>query len=305
MLFIRSLMLSEENKMIRQIKYVKNIVANRLVASLPKKYALPLAYYRRFHKKLDITNPRTLNENIQYLMMFRYSGLESRCADKYYVREYIAEKNLEYLLPKLYGHWNDAREIDFETLPNCFVLKATNGCGFNVICKNKEILDQDNTIRYLNKCKRIDFSKKNIEPHYDKKLASIICEEYIDSGEEDILDYKIHCIEGEPVGILVCSQRSKALKLNWFDLSWNERKDYITDKMRGNVKFDRPTKLEEMIDIAKLLSKDFLFVRVDLYNVGDRVIFSELTFTPEAGRMDYYTETAQNELGKYFKNVVK
>lgn len=286
--------------MLNQIKKNKNKIINRIVACLPKKYAILVAYYRRFKIKLNLSDPKTLNENIQKLMLFHYSELESKCSDKYYVREYIEGKNLGYLLPDLYGRWMDAREIDFEKLPNRFVLKATNGCGFNIICKNKEILNQEEAVRYLNKCKRTDFAKKNIEPHYDKKLASIICEEYIDSGEKDILDYKIHCIKGEPVGILVCSQRSKGLKLNWFDLGWNECEDYIMNEVRGNVKIPKPLKLDEMITIARDLSRDFLFVRVDLYNIDGKIMFSELTFTPEAGRMDYYTEKAQIELGKMF-----
>lgn len=282
------------------VRNLKNKIVNLGVACLPKRYAVQIAYYRRFKKKLNIAHPQTLNENIQKLMIFDYSELESKCSDKYCVREYIQSKNLGYLLPELYGRWFDAREIDFEKLPNRFVLKATNGCGFNVICKNKDCLDIEKTVKFLNKCKKIDFSKINIEPHYDKKIASIIGEEYIDSGNEDILDYKFHCIKGEPVGVLVCSQRTKGLKLNWFDLKWHEHKDYIRDEIRGNLTILKPTKLDEMIDIARCLAEDFIFVRVDLYNVGDRVMFSELTFTPEAGRMDYYTEKAQKEMGYMF-----
>lgn len=287
-------------KLILQIRRIKNEIVNYLVACLPKRYAVQIAYYRRFKKKLNLSNPQTLNQNIQKLMIFKYSELESRCSDKYYAREYIRGKNLGCLLPELYGRWFDAREIDFDKLPNRFVLKATNGCGFNVICKNKDCLDIQKTVEFLNKCKKTDFSKKNIEPHYDKKLASIIAEEYIDSGQEEVLDYKFHCIKGEPVGVLVCSQRTKGLKLNWFDLKWHERKDYVMDEIRGNIAILKPTKLDEMIEVARCLAKDFLFVRVDLYNVGDRVMFSELTFTPEAGRMDYYTEKAQLELGSMF-----
>lgn len=271
-----------------------------MIANLPKSLALRFAFYRKYKRKLNLKYPQTFEEHIQWLMMYSYGERESKCADKYYVRKYLESKNLGYIQPELYGHWSNARDIEFDRLPQQFVLKATHGCGFNVICRNKERLNKNDTIKFLNRCLRIDYSKCNVEPHYDKKLASIICEEFIESGETDILDYKIHCIKGKPIGILVCSERSKGLRLNWFDLHWNEQEDYITDQHRGMRSIKKPDNLEEMICIAEKIANDFVFVRVDLYNVKGNVKFSELTFTPQAGRIDYFTDKAQKELGEYF-----
>lgn len=286
--------------MLQKLKMIKNKIIESIVANLPKPLALRIAFYRRFKQRLNLQNPQTLNENIQWLMAYQYSQKESYCADKYYVREFVENHDLGDILPKLYGRWKNAHDIDYNQLPDQFVLKATHGCGYNVICKNRKDLNEENTTKFLNKCLHQDYAKVNIELHYDHKLASIICEEYIDSGEDDILDYKFHCINGQVVGILVCSERSKDLRLNWYNLDWTEKIDYITDEYRGKRNIEQPDNLDEMLCIAKKLSEEFVFVRVDLYNVKGDVKFSELTFTPQAGRIDYFTSKAQLELGKYF-----
>lgn len=141
------------------------------------------------------------------------------------------------------------------------------------------------------------------ELHYLNIKPRIICEKYLCDKEGKMpIDYKLYCIDGKVVGILVCSEREKELKRNFFDTNWNELM-YIKDKYRNKNDIEKPQGLDEMIKYAEILSKDFKFVRVDLYNEDGKILFGELTFTPACCCNKIYNKKGNLELGRKIKGV--
>lgn len=233
----------------------------------------------------NINNPRTFNEKIQYLKINKYNNdLEiAEFTDKYVVRKKIAELGLENMLPQLYGVWDRPEEIEWDQLPEKFVLKCNHGCAYNIICDNKSSFDIDVAKKKLNKWIKEDFGLFNIEPHYSNIKRKIICEEHLGNK---LIDYKFYCFNGEPQFLYVSEDliHDSIAKMAYYDLDWNKiplvRDDY--DDI-GELK--KPATFDKMKQVSKELSKRFPFVRVDLYSIRDRIIFSEMTFTPSAGMM--------------------
>ena len=280
------------------VKIIKNISG----IDSAKKFDTKL----RFGRKLNLKSPKTLADKVAYIELHDQSPLASDCTDKYAVREYLTDKGLEdILVPLVGGPWNSSEEIDFSSLTDSFVLKATHGCKMNYIVQDKSDLD-------LNKCRnaidawlKIKYGTYSVEPHYEDIKPRIYAEKYL--GEmSDMVDYKIHCLNGVPQFVLTTSNRnidedgSMSVSLDIFDMEWNpifEIEDYKNEKAgNGNVK--KPKNFDEMKRIAEKLSADFKFVRVDLYEIEDRVLFGELTFSPACCVFPYFTEKFLSEMGE-------
>lgn len=253
-------------------------------------------YKKVFGKELNLTNPTEFNEKLQWLKLNNYTdNLIVQCADKYEMRNYIIEKNCEELLCNLYGVYERVEDIDFDKLPNKFALKGTHGCGYNIICKDKKQLDVEKTKKQLNKWLNTTFGYENCEPHYFNIKPRIICEEYLeDTKYTSLVDYKIYCFNGKPMYTLVCLDRGDKIKKIFYDLDWN-----VTDlrKDKAYVEIEKPACYDEMLTYAKKLSEPFAFVRVDFYDVNNKPIIGELTFTPAACLSTEYTEEAEMILG--------
>jgi hypothetical protein len=261
-----------------------------------------ILFYASQHKRLNLKNPATFNEKLMWLKINNYYNNSTvwRCADKYLVRDYAKKCGVEEkFLPKLLGVYNNANEIDFKKLPNKFALKCSHGCGFNIICTDKNKLDIEKTRKQLNKWLKTKFGYESAENYYTHIKPCIICEKFIESiGDEWPPDYKIYCFNGIPKFLLVTSERdSGKLRLNWYDFDWNEL-SYGHEKNRSKKNLAKPTSLPKMIKIAEKVSKDFPFVRVDFYEYNSKPIMGEMTFTPAANIATYYNEYAQKELGK-------
>ena len=271
----------------------------KILYYLPKKIAHKILYFLTFRKKLDLKNPKNFNEKIQWLMINEYNQKYSDLADKYKVREFIKSKGYEKILPQLYAVYKKAEDIKFDNLPNRFVLKPNNGCGNIFICKDKKNFNKEEAQKNLNIALKSNFAKKNLEHHYKNIKPLIICEEYLDD-KKNIMpqDYKIYCYNGVAKCILVCTEREKELRLDYFDLDWNYI-EYAKEEYRSNKKIEKPRNLDTMIKIAEDLSNEFKFVRVDLYNIDGRIYFGELTFTPACGLVNYNTDEALEILGSY------
>ena len=256
-------------------------------------------YFRIVLKqKLSLNNPRTFNEKIQYYKLF-YCANDNKivtCSDKYRIREYLRTKKLEQYSIPLIGFWEDTRDIQWDILPNQFVLKCNHGCAYNIICKDKEQFDKQKATRQLNKWLREDFGKFNAEPHYSLIKRGIVCEKYLGDGSSDFLvDYKVHCFNGKPLFVLICSGRAQhSAEYDYYDLKWN-RLPYSTTHSSD---FDKPDCLDEMVDISQQIASDFPFVRVDFYVVNQRPIIGELTFVPAGGLDNTLTPEADVEIGK-------
>ncbi|MGO5205023.1 ATP-grasp fold amidoligase family protein [Parolsenella catena] len=251
----------------------------------------------RFGRKLDLKNPRTLSDKIVWIELNTDQALAARCTDKYAVRSYVEEKGLgSILIPLVGGPWAKASDIDVDGLPNQFVLKATHGCEMNYICRDKTKLDYNDLMEKTTLWLKQDYSRACIEPHYKLVSHRLYAEEFI-GGLGDVVDYKIHCINGEPSFVLTCSNRENSLKLNLYDLDWNPIRG-LQGPMKSNNEMSRPGKLAEMIEISRTLASDFEFVRVDLYEENDRVLFGELTFSPACGVLEYFTDSFVEKWGE-------
>ena len=262
-------------------------------------------YFRIVMKqKLDLENPKTFNEKIQWYKLNYCLQNETviTCCDKYRIREYLSEKNLESFAVPILGYWENVSDIDWDNLPNRFVIKCNHGCAYNIICKDKNNFDKKSAEILLKKWLKEDFGKFNAEPHYDKIKKGIVCEKYLDDGENKVLvDYKVHCFNGEPKFILVCNERTQHnSKECYFDLNWN----ILHYSKMEEYDLKKPDSLSKMLIISKKIAEDFPFVRVDFYEVGGKPFIGELTFVPAGGLDNTLTEKADIEIGKLF-NISK
>lgn len=250
---------------------------------------------------LDLENPKTLNEKIQWLKLYDYGELVTQCADKYMLREYCCSKDLAYLLPHLHNVYNDSNEIDFSKLPKKYVLKCNHGAGYNIICYDNEQINKVDVRKTLNKWMKEDYSYFAGEFHYQKIRPRIICEEFIEEFESKLpTDYKIYCFHGVPKIIMVCQDRTEnsGAIYSYFDLDWNFL-SYSKMYKTYNPNVIKPKHFDEMIEVSKKLSAPFKFVRIDYYDTDKQLILGEMTFTP-AGGIDYDVPYAADlEMGRY------
>lgn len=259
------------------------------------------AYFRIVLKrKLNLKNPQTFNEKIQ-LYKLKYcpnNNIIIECTDKYRIRNYLKEKNLLYYGVPYIGFWNKVDDIPWDKLPNKFVLKCNHGCAYNIICSNKDELDIIEAKKKLSKWLKEDFSEFNAEPHYSHIKRGIICEEYLGDGNSDFLiDYKIHCFNGKPKFVLICSGRAqRSAEYIYYDLNWDELPYSNTESSH----FSKPTSFSEMIDVCNVIAKDFPFVRVDFYDINGRPYIGELTFVPAGGLDNTIPYEADVKIGKMF-----
>lgn len=251
-----------------------------------------------------LKNPRNFNDKMT-LLKLKYYNNDKRLpnlVDKYEVRNYVKKIGCEEILNELYGVYDNPEEIDFNTLPEKFALKCTHGCAYNIICNDKSKLDIEKTKKKLNKWLKETYGYPTQELQYIKIKPRIIAEKNLcDENGKMPKDYKIYCFDGKPECIKVISDREKGgYKANYYDLDWNEL-DYGKRKWTSKFHQEKPENLKEMLEYAKKLSNGFKFVRVDLYDQNNKVIFGELTFTPSRGYAPYYSKKGNIELGKKLK----
>lgn len=274
-----------------------------LICLIDVSFASKYLFVRNQKKFLDLKNPKTFNEKLMYLKLYNYQNNKVvwRCVDKYCVREYLKSKGIqEKNLPEIIETYTNAKDINFEELPNKFVLKCTHGCGFNIVCTDKKQLNVKKTRKILNGWLNKKYGYETAELQYIHQKPIIICEKYIENNDKLPVDYKIYCFHGEPKVILVCSNRAKKLKFNYYDIKWNEL--LLGKKSNRNLNgVEKPKSLTSMIKLARLSSNEFPFVRVDFYENNDMPIIGELTFTPAACIDNDYTEEGQQYLGNLLK----
>jgi len=248
-------------------------------------------------KSVNLKEPITFNEKIQWLKIndFPNNELVINCADKYKVREYVTNKGLGNILVPLWGHWSQVDDIEWENLPEKFVLKCNHGCAYNILCNDKKTFDEKSAIRRIHKWMKEDFGSFNIEPHYSKIEPHITCEEYLG---DCIVDYKFFCFNGEPKYIYVSSDliHDRQAKIGFYYLDGKKmpliRDDYETMDIESFPHF-----FNDMLQAAKILCQDFPFVRVDFFITNETYYFAELTFTPSGGMMPFNPDKYDLEWG--------
>lgn len=255
---------------------------------------------------LDLENPKTFNEKLQWLKLYNRKPEYTILVDKYKVREYIANKiGEEYLIPLL-GVWDDPDDIDFDTLPNQFVLKCNHNSGLGMcICKDKDSLDISKVRSDLRKGLKQDYYLTGREWPYKNVPRKIIAEKYmIDSSDtNEFTDYKFFCFDGYVDCVMVCLDRSSGnTKFYFFDEEWNlKRHNKRGQEAPENFTIPKPFCMDDMFEIASQLSKGIPFVRVDLYQSNNQIYFGEMTFYPDSG----FDNNITREADLYFSSLIK
>lgn len=265
----------------------------------PKDVGRKWIYNQMTGKELNLDNPKTLEDKVNWLMVNLHGKTEGNLTDKYLVKDYIKNKNIKNLhIAKTYKKYDDVEDINLDELPEKFVLKCNNGSGKVFICTNKKDFDLENAKKQLAINMEENFAYFNFEYHYQYIKPCIIAEEYLDDGKNETPnDYKFYVMNGKVENILVCTNRYKKLTYDNYDLDWNYN-DYSLKKWKSKSANKKPKNLKQMIKVAEKLGEDFVFVRVDLYNIKNKIYFGELTFTPFRGVFDIYNEKANIELGE-------
>ena len=262
---------------------VKNMILFplNLLYRISPKATLKLLFRLKVGYKLDLDNPKTFNQKLQWTKLNYKNPLLPKLVDKYTVREYVAAKAPE-LLTKLYWNGFDANDIPWDELPDKFVIKVTHGSGYNIICKDKSKLNQKECKKKLNKWLKEKFLRCYGEWFYGVEKPRIIIEEFLDTDTGKVPeDYKIYCFDGKAEYVLLCTGRFEDTKSTMYDTNWNYQNVKLGYK--NNSKTPKPINLDVLLKYAELLSNGFPHVRVDLYNVKGKVYFGELTFTDGAG----------------------
>jgi len=262
-------------------------------------------FIRNFGVLPDLQNPQRYNEHISKILLTQPGPLTKQCVDKYEVRQYVRDKVGGHILNDLYGIYTNTKELkeDWATLPRQFVLKAKHGCGWNYLCKDKDRVDFKHIKTLFDHWMKSNFYYAQREHVYKELMPGILAEKYLQDESGGLIDYKIHCFNGEPRFINVIYDRFTNMRLNTYDMDWNfvdiDFDDhYPTDP---NLKIEKPERLDKIIEYSKQLSWDFKYVRVDFYIVDGKIYFGELTFTPGNGAYTSFTKEDDSYFGSFFK----
>ncbi len=247
-----------------------------------------IIYYLHFKRMWKPNNPITLNDKILWLKYHTYYNDPriKRCADKFEVRGYIEEQGMSELLNALIAVYDDPDKVDFDSLPNQFAMKLNIGCRCNIICHDKRLLDRKSAVSKFKTWMKEEYYLSYAEMQYKDVKPLILIEKYL--GNEDGAlpeDYKFYCLNGKSKYVMICVDREigQSAKFFYFDREWNML-PFTRDALEHpNIVIPKPDNIDLAFDYAEKLAKDFPFVRVDLYIVGGKVLFGELTFTPSAG----------------------
>lgn len=269
------------------------------------RFVIKLLWWVRTGKKIDLGNPTTFNEKIQWLKLYDKKDKYSQLVDKYKVRNYIANLIGEKYLVPLIGVWDSVEEIPFDSLPNQFVLKCNHNAAVGLtICRNKDLLDTKRTKSEIKKGMRRNFYFSSREWAYKNVERKIICEKYLnDSFRKELRDYKFFCFNGKAKLIYVSEglEHHDTAKISFFDLKGNSVPFHRNDYKEFSESIEFPQTLDEMIRIAEIIAADVnaAFVRVDLYSVDNQVFFSEITFYPNSGYIPFEPNIWDKTLGSW------
>lgn len=295
------------NDIYKQLRHFVSRTRSYVLGRYFPKYWANQLFKRRHGRNLNWEKPATYNEIIHCEKLLLDTSAWSVLADKYRVREYIQSKGLADILVPLYGVWDKVEDIDFALLPNKFILKLNNGCGANLIVRDKGTLDIDSVKKTLNAWMKMSFGYRSVEPHYLQIKPLIIAEQLLESDSDDanqsisLLDYKWFCFKGYVSYVELVSDRTdQDFKVSIYDANWNEFPHFVSPNNRSDKQFPKPANLKRMIDVCNILSADLPQVRVDLYEVNDKIYFGELTLSSAAGCSTTKTDKFDKLLGDIY-----
>lgn len=263
-------------------------------------------YIRRVFKyslgyEPDLEHPKTFNEKLNWLKLHDRKPLYTRIVDKYEVKQYVAEKiGPEYVVPVIAGPWDSVDEIDFDALPERFVLKCTHDSGGVVICRDKASFDREAAKAKLGKALRRNYYWSNREWPYKDVKPRVFAEQYLEDESGELRDYKVMCFNGVPRLIQVHKGRFMTHTQDFYDPDWNLLP--ITQELPSSgARTPRPACLEEMLRLSRILAADFVQIRVDWYLLGERLYLGELTFFDGAGYADFEPASYNRIVGDWLQ----
>lgn len=265
-----------------------------------------LKFWYTTHHWPNFDNPRDINEKINWMKFYGDTSLWPLLADKYRVREYVKECGLEDSLVPIIGKWDSVDDIDWNILPQQFVMKCNNGSGDVIICKDKKSLNIEETKKHFKKCLNKKFGSLSGEPHYAHIKTCIIAEKLLDASTQpcnssSLVDYKIWVFDGKPMFVW-CTWNREGYHANvaLFDMNWEfhpEWSVWTNHYIKPEKLIPKPECFNQLIEIAGRLSKGLPAARIDLYVINNHVYFGEITMTSNAGYMNFYTQSFLNKLG--------
>lgn len=269
---------------------------------LPDKQYLKLAYWARMGKKLNLKNPKSFTEKLQWLKLNDRRPIYTVMVDKYEVKKYVADIiGEEYIIPTL-GVWDKFEDIDFDKLPNQFVLKCTHDSGGLVICKDKSKLDLQSARKKINKSLKNNYYFYNREWPYKNVKPRIIAEQYmVDESGYELKDYKFFCFNGVPKALFVATDRAnpnEETKFDFFDVDFNHL-PFTNGHPNSTHKISKPHCFSDMKSLAASLSKGIPQIRVDLYNINGKIYFGELTLFHWSGMVPFVPEEWDYKFGEW------
>lgn len=294
----------------KAVEYIKNPVKIKLFMLnhglgrlLPDKTYLNAMFKIRVGRSINWDNPKSFNEKLQWLKIHEHFPERTLMVDKYEVRDYIRQKiGEEYLIPLL-GVWDTFDQIDFDSLPERFVLKCTHDSGGVVICKDRKTFKKKEAETFFSIHLKRNYFKSGREFPYKNVKPRIIAEAYMedDSGVE-LKDYKLMCFNGKVRCSFVCSNRnlSSGLCVNFYDENWKPM-PFERHYPRNPVEIARPVQYDRMVELAEQLAENMKFVRVDFYEIHGRIYFGELTFYPGSGMEEFTPEKYDYLLGSWIQ----
>lgn len=298
--FNTAIQIYKNDKRAFRISLFTNINQRGLLNSLSDKCFLKLMYRVHFGKKLDLNNPQSFNEKLQWLKLYDRNPNYCTLVDKYEVKEYISKTiGKQYVIPTL-GIWDSVDGINWNSLPNQFVIKCTHDSGSVVVCKNKDEFDIDKAKEKLRKCLKQNMFYWGREWPYRNVKPRIIAEKFMSDDKPELTDYKFMCFNGKVKCTFLCTNRFSegGLRVTFYDNDWNKmpfERHYPTEPIPA----ERPKCYEEMVSLAEKLSTGIPFVRVDFYEIGNKPYFGEMTFYPGNGTEEFTPEEWDKVIGSW------
>ena len=287
--------------MIRFIRKIVIYLLNKIkFKNIKDETFLKIKYYFVMEKKLNLSEPKTFNEKLQWLKLYDRKTEYTNMVDKYEAKKYVSNIiGNDYIIPTL-GIYNNFEEINFDKLPNQFVIKPTHTSGNIFICNDKNKINYKKLKKIINKWLRRKYYYLHREWPYKNVKPRIIIEKYMATEKQpELIDYKFFCFNGEPKFIYVSEGLSnhKTAKISFADMDYKKTEFYRKDYTPFEKLPPKPKNFEKMKELAKKLSKNIHFVRVDFYEIENKVFFSELTFYPCAGYVPFEPEKYDEILG--------
>ena len=294
--------MSNPNLKENKLKRLVALPFRGIIKALNKTQYVKMQYKYITHHKLNLKNPTRYTEKLQYLRLFVYpkNPLVTECAGRAGVRKYLNKRGFADKLIPIYGVFDKFDDIDFDKLPNEFVMKCTHACAFNFICRDKSKIDKAELKKKFDKWLKTNYGKKTVELHYAPIKPQIIIEKLMLEDGHLPIEYKIHVFNGIAKSMYVVTGRGVDIRYNNYYIDW---KPFDGAQFNGWKKREEGVPIPQnwglMVKMAEDLAKEFPFVRVDLYCVDGKIYFSEMTFTPAKGTLILDDDKTDFEIGEW------